>query len=69
MADGWQPHEDAVATQSQRLVSIVLSDTAQQRRHAAGFTKYLTFYHKFIVTSTYDSDLKRAETSFGNIVS
>ena len=39
LADGWQPNEDAVATQSQRLVSIVLSDTAQQRRHGAGFTK------------------------------
>jgi len=27
--DGWQPSEDAVATQSQRLVSSVLSDCAK----------------------------------------
>jgi len=26
--DGWQPNEDAVMTQSQRLVSSMLSDTA-----------------------------------------
>ena len=32
------------------------------------FTKYLTIHRKIIVTLTYDSDLQRAETSFGNIV-
>jgi len=35
----------------------------------AQFTKYLTIYRKIIVTSTYDSDLKRAKTSFRNTVS
>ena len=35
----------------------------------AQFTKYLTIYRKFIVRSTYDSDLKRVKTSFRNIVS
>jgi len=34
--DGWQPSEDAVATQSQRLVSSVLSDTAEQCRPGIG---------------------------------
>jgi len=35
----------------------------------AKFTKYLTIYRKFIVRSTYDSDLKSAKISFRNIVS
>ena len=34
--DGWQPSEDAVATQSQRLVPSVLSDTAEQCRPGIG---------------------------------
>ena len=33
------------------------------------FTKYLTIYRKFIVRSTYDSDLQHAKTSFRNIAS
>jgi len=32
--DGWQPSEDAVAMQSQRLVSSVLSDTMEKCRSA-----------------------------------
>ena len=36
---------------------------------AARFTKYLTIYRKIVVRSTYDSDLRRAKTSFRNIVS
>ena len=35
----------------------------------ARFTKYLTIYRKFIVRSTYDSDLKSAKISFTNIIS
>jgi len=44
-------------------------------RTGAQFTNYLTIYRKiivslkFVVRSTYDSDLKRAKTSFRNIVS
>ena len=34
--DGWQPSEDAVVTQSQRLVSSVLSDTVEQWRPGVG---------------------------------
>ena len=47
--DGWQPNEDDVVTRSQRLVSDVLSDTAEQCRPGARFTKYLTIYRKIIV--------------------
>ena len=35
----------------------------------ARFTNYLTIYRKFIVRSTYDSDLKSAKISFRDIVS
>jgi len=34
--DGWQPSEDAVVMQSQRLMSNVLSDTAVQCRPGVG---------------------------------
>ena len=34
--DGWQPSEDAVVMQSQRLISNVLSDTAVQCRPGVG---------------------------------
>ena len=35
----------------------------------AQFTKHLTIYRKIIVRSTYDSDLQRAKSSLGNMVS
>jgi len=37
-------------------------------RPGAQITKYLTIYHKIIVRSTYDSDLKSAKISFRNTV-
>jgi len=54
------------------LILSVLNMTSSTKP-GARFTKYLTIYHttifKFIVRSTYDSDLKRAEISFRNIIS
>jgi len=55
---------------------MTLCRAMQQLQHGrrshpgARFTRYLTTYNrKFIVRSTYDSDLKRANVSFRNIVS
>jgi len=52
---------DCVSAAKQRNCVAVSCD--------ARFTKYLTIYRKIIVRSTYDSDLKRAKTSFRKIVS
>ena len=43
----------------------VLSEPCKNGRTGAQFTKYLTIYRKFIVRSTYDSNLKSAKILLG----
>ena len=69
---------EAASGQSGRLTALTQTPCVDLRgkvytedvnETGAQFTKYLTIYRKIIVRSTYDSDLKRAKTSFRNIVS
>jgi len=56
-----------IGTVTEHLSLSIKSGHATQP--GAQFTKYLTIYRKFILRSTYDSDLKRAKIYFRNIVS
>jgi len=42
---------------------------AELIKNGAQFTNYLTIYLMFVVRSTYDSDLQRANISLSNIIS
>jgi len=52
-----------------RQCRLVLFSAVVFLAPGAQFTKYLTIYYKFIVRSTYDSDLRCDKISFRNVVS
>ena len=56
-----------MTTKKQAMQNEKMRDRKLNYGPWAQFTKYLTIC-KIIVRSTYDSDLKRAKASFGNIV-
>ena len=76
---GWEFTVILVHTASQSFLSFVysscptyvsmditvLSEPCKNGRTGAQFTKYLTIYRKFVVRSTYDSNLKSAKILLG----